>query len=256
MNLRSKCISIIPLMGAMASSYAGTMGDAQRYSGFYGGAGGSYIYTTVSGTTNIAQSTAPTSIAKYNLSTALTNHIAPIVNAGYFYDLHNQWYVGAKGIYKYIGVDVLDQSWTGSYPSTGTSQSASLYTTLVQDASLMLVGAYQFDNWLLYSGVGPGLGNAKLNLNGDTLPIGATTAQQASLSSLTNAWGGAGQVGIQYLLPNRFSVDLSYNFLATSPTTLPTINFISNPSYQYATFSQHVNIIEQGFNITLNKYFG
>lgn len=256
MRHSTKSVLFIPLMGFMTSLYAGVMGEPTHFSGFYGGAGGSYIYTSVSGTTHISQSTSPTSIASYDLSTALTNHIAPIVNAGYFYNLQNQWYLGAKGYYKYIGIDVLDQTWNTTYPQTGSSQTAALYSKLVQDASLLFVGAYQFNNWLLYSGVGPGIGNTTLTLNGATLPIGATNAQQSKLLSSTVAWGGAGQVGIQYLMPNRFSVDLSYNFLATSPTGLPNINFISNPSTQFSTFSQQINVVEQGFNITLNKYFG
>ena len=256
MSIRSKAVLFICFMSTIVPGYAGSMGESANFSGFYAGAGGSYVYTTISGTTTITQSTSPSSHAPYTLTTALTNHMAPVVNAGYFYDLHNQWYVGAKGLYKYIGVNALDQTWAASYPQTFTAQSASLYSKLVQDASLLFVGAYQFDNWLLYGGVGPGMGNAQLKLNGATLPIGISNALQTKLSSTTNAWGGAGQIGAQYLLPNRFSIDLSYNFLATNLTSLPTINFISAPSYQYSSFAQRIHVTEQGFNITLNKYFG
>lgn len=66
--------------------------------------------------------------------------------------------------------------------------------------------------------------------------------------------GGAGQVGFEYMLPYRFMVDISYNFLATPKTSIPNIVFQAG-SNNYSKFGQDLSVVEQGINITVNKYF-
>ena len=252
----TKAVGLSSLMGFGFGSYAGTMGDTNSsdFSGFYLGAGGSYIYTSVSGTTYVNMSTSP-GTSQYPLVSTLTNHLAPLVDAGYSYNLPNNWLIGVKGLYKYIGSEQLALSWSGTFPVTNTYQTAGLYTKLVQDFALLLDGGYHFGNWLLYAGVGPGAATAEFRLNGDVLPATSTSYIPVNRRTETTLWGGAGQIGVQYLLPNRFTVDLSYNFTATASASLNSILFPSYTNAAYSAFNQRVQITEQGFNITLNKYF-
>lgn len=244
------------LMCFGVTSYAGTLGDANtpNFSGFYVGAGGGYINTAISGTTYVSMSTSP-GTSQYPLITTLTNHIAPLIDAGYSYPVYNNWLLGVKGLYKYLGSEQEALSWTATFPVTNTYQSAGLYTKLVQDFALLLDFGYQFDNWLIYGGVGPGGATASFKLNGDNFPATSSTSIPVNLQTQTTLWGGAAQVGVQYLLPNRFAIDLSYNFTATANSALNNILFPSYPDSAYSSFNQHLEIIEQGFNITFTKYF-
>jgi len=255
MSRFTKTVTCSALMGFGFASTAGTLGEANAsdFSGFYVGAGGSYIYTAVSGTTYTSMSTS-SGQSQYPLVTTLTNHMAPLLDAGYSYDLHNHWLVGVKGLYKYIGSEQLALSWSGTFPVTNTYQSAGLYTKLVENYALLVDCGYQFDNWLLYAGVGPGGATAQFKLNGDVLPATSTTSIPVNINTSSTVWGGAGQVGVQYLLPNRFTIDLSYNFTATANSSLNNIIFPSYTSSAYSSFSQRLQIVEQGFNITFTKY--
>ena len=255
MSINFKFILTIGVMCFNTVLYAGAMGKHSTFSGFYVGAGGGYIYTTVNGSTDIKISTVPV-VDTSTVITALTNHMAPVLTAGYFYDSHKNWLLGVKGFYKYIGVNEFSDFWVGAFPSTNASQSAAISTKLTQDGALFFTGGYQFDNWLLYAGAGPGAANTRVKLNGQLITVGAPYALTSTIEKTKTLWGGAGQVGAQYLLPNRLSIDLSYNFLATQLGSLPTIYFLSVPSSQYSSVSQRVHVVEQGFNITLNKYFG
>ncbi len=252
----TKVVLCSALMGFGFISAAGTLGDINDadFSGFYVGAGGSYIYSDISGTSYATMSTSP-GYSQYPLVTIMTNHLAPIVDAGYYYNLNNHWLVGVKGLYKYIGSEQKALDWSGTFPVTNTYQSAGLYTKLVQDFSLLLDGGYQFGHWLLYAGVGPGGATAEFKLNGDVLAATSTYSMPVNMKTQTILWGGAAQVGVQYLLPNRFTVDLSYNFTATANTSLNTIIFPSYTNADHSSFDQKLQIIEQGFNITLTKFF-
>ena len=53
----------------------------------------------------------------------------------------------------------------------------------------------------MYAGVGPGGATAEFELNGDVIPATSGTALPYSTKNTTTIWGGAGQVGVQYLLP-------------------------------------------------------
>jgi outer membrane protein W len=254
MSFFNKTILFSSLIGMGLTAHAGTMGDKPNFSGVYAGAGVSYLYAKITGKTNISMPPLSPQNLVYITSNALTDHFAPVVNAGYFYDLHNNWFIGAKGVYKYIGVNQFDQSWSGTFQD-GTYQSASLHTKLVQDFFLLFDGGYQFDKWLLYAGVGPAGVTTDVELNGTMLPASSTINQAVNKSSQRTILGGAAQIGAQYLLPNRFSIDLSYNFTATSSKTLSTLKFFSSTSNGYSAFKPNVQVVEQGINVTINKYF-
>jgi len=241
------------LLSVSSLSIAGSMGDdIAKYSGFWLGAGGSYTYSTLNGETNILQvSTAPSS-SEYLLSHNILNHMAPVVNAGYYLPVR-EWLIGPKFLYKYIGQEQFDQSWSGTYQD-GAYQTAGLRTESVQNYYLLLSGAYQFENWLLYGGVGPGWADVKVELNGSLLGASSLIFTPYNTSHSKTIIGGAAQVGFEYMLPKQFMVDISYNFLATPTTAISPIIFRSTGS-SYSSFGQSVNVVEQGINITLNKYF-
>ena len=237
-----------------SSLNAGTMGDIPSFSGLWAGVGGGYINTTTNGKTNITMVSSTTSPAEYLLNNNQDNHFAPIANAGYFYDLKNQWYIGAKGVYKYIGSEQFDQSWSGTFQN-GAYQTAGLHTKLNQEFLLLMNTGYQFDHWLVYGGIGPSIINVSAELNGDVLQAGSITLQPVNITNNKTIWGGAGQVGFEYMLPNRFMIDISYNLLASGNTSIPAIYFETGIAGAYTSFSQQVQVIEQGVNISINKYF-
>ncbi len=180
--------------------------------------------------------------------------MAPVVNAGYYFGLPDNWYVGAKFLYKYIGQEQFDQSWSTTF-TDGSYQTAGLRTKFVQDFYLIFSGAYQFGQWLLYAGAGPSWATVTVNLNGDVLPPSSLTFIPENLSQSKTILGGAAQIGFEYMLPHRFMVDISYAFLATPKVAIPAINFNTTTNIGFTGFSQSVSVVEQGINITINKYF-
>ena len=242
------------IMGVSSAAMAGTVCESEpSYAGLWCGVGGSYTYSTLSGATNILQITSAPSSAQYLLSDNILNHMAGIVDAGYYFPIGQDWVVGPKFLYKYIGQEQFDQTWSGTYQD-GSYQTAGIRTRSVQDFNLLLSGGYQFNQWLVYAAGGPAWAQVKLNLNGDVLPAGSLVFTPVNTSQSKTILGGAGQVGFEYMLPKRFMVDISYNFLATPQTSIPTIRFNSSNG-NYSSFSQSVSVVEQGINITLNKYF-
>ena len=243
------------LMASSSLSIAGSMGNVeQNYGGFFVGAGGSYNYSTLSGSTVIDQISSAPSSSVFLLGDNLTNHMSPIIDAGYYFQLPDHWYVGAKFLYKYIAQEQYDQSFSTTF-TDGSYQTAGLRTKLIEDFYLLCSGGYQFGPWLVHGGVGPGWATVQDNLNGDVLPPSSLTFIPGNMSKSKTILGGAGQVGVEYMLPNRFTIDISYGFLATPTKALPDINFSTTTNVGYTRFSQNVNVVEQGINITLNKYF-
>jgi outer membrane protein W len=234
------------------ASYAGMM-ETINYSGFWGGVGGSYTNTTLSGQTNINQISSTLTSVEYVLSHDTINNLAPVVNVGYYYNFADSWFVGPKFLYKYIGQEQLDQTWSGAF-ADGSYQKGGLRTKSVQNFDLFLSAGYQFSNWLVYAGAGPGWANARLDLNGSVLPAGNLIFSPVNMSQSKTIIGGAGQVGFEYMLPYRFMVDISYNFLATPKTSIPNI-VVQAGSNNYSKFGQDLSVVEQGINITVNKYF-
>lgn len=234
--------------------YAGSMGPTASYSGLWAGLGGGYINTTTTGNTNINMVSVSSSPREYLLNNNLENHFAPLANVGYFFDLSNSWLVGVKGVYKYINSEQFDQSFSGTFQD-GTYQTAGLHTKLEHEAFFLLDGGYQFGNWLVYGGLGPSINTVSEVLNGDVLPPTSFNFLPVNITTNKTLWGGAGQIGFEYLLPNRFMVDISYNLVVTGKTTMPTILFRTGASSAYTSFSQQVQVVEQGVSISINKYF-
>lgn len=253
--IKLRTISVL-LMASSSLSIAGSMGanDVINYRGFWIGAGGSYDYSTLNGATHINQVSSTPSSAEFLLSDNLTNHMAPVVNAGYYVGLPNDWYLGAKFLYKYFGQEQFDQTWSSTF-TDGSYQTAGLRTKFIQDFYLLASGAYQFGPWLVHAGAGPAWATVRADLNGDNLPPSSLIFIPMNLSQSKTILGGAGQVGFEYMLPHRFMIDISYAFLATPTTSVPNINFTTPTNIGYTRFSQSVSVVEQGINVTLNKYF-
>ncbi|MDP3705956.1 MAG: outer membrane beta-barrel protein [Legionellaceae bacterium] len=255
MNMLKLGMNSLLLMLFSGFAVAGSMGDAAPdYRGFWIGAGGSYNYSTINGSTHINQVSSTPSSSQFLLSDNLSNHMAPVVNAGYYFELPNQWYLGAKFLYKYISQEQFDQSYSTTF-TDGSYQTAGLRTKFIQDFYLLASGAYQFGPWLMHAGMGPAWATVQVNLNGDVLPPSSLVFIPENMSQSKTIIGGAGQVGFEYMLPNRFMVDISYAFLATPTTDVPAVNFATTTTIGFTRFSQNVNVVEQGINITLNKYF-
>lgn len=209
---------------AFAGGMANVVIDQPNFSGFWAGVGGSYLYSSLSGRTNITKSSQIPATAQYLVNDNLTNHMSPVVNLGYLKALNNDYLVGIKGIYKYIGQEQLDQTWSGTF-SDGTYQSAGLRTKFVQDFYLLATGAYQFDHWLVYAGAGPTWSTVRVDLNGQVLPVNNVNFVPVNLSQSKTIIGGGGQIGFEYMLPHCFTVDISYSFSATPNQTIPELNF-------------------------------
>lgn len=246
---------LFALITTSCISQAGTMGKTTpSFAGLWAGVGGSYTYTSLEGQTNIVQVNSTPTSAEYLLGHNIVNHLAPVVDAGYYYPINSEWVVGAKFLYKYIGQEQFDQTWSGSFQD-GTFQSAVLKTKSIQNFNLLVSGGYQFNQWLVYAGAGPSWANVKVSINGSILPATSTVFQQVNTGQSKTIIGGAGQVGFEYMLPQKFMLDISYNFLASSRTSVPDIRFNSTNG-NYSSFNQSLSLVEQGINITVNKYFG
>jgi outer membrane protein W len=232
---------------------AGTIGDVTNYSGLWAGVGGGYVSTSTNGGTDITVISNTPSPAMY-LNTNVTNRLAPVVNAGFLFQLPNQWLLGPKAIYKYIGIEQFAQSWSGT-SQDGTYQTAGLHTKMNHEFFLLLDAGFNFDHWLVYAGAGPAINSVSAILNGDVLPATSFAFSPVNISKNKIIWGGAGQVGFEYMLPYRFMVDISYNFMATGKTHIANITLPTTSGISYTVFSQSLQVIEQGVNITVNKYF-
>lgn len=242
------------LVVASSVCFAGSMGEkTSSYAGFWGGVGGSFTYSTLSGQTYISQVNSAPSSVEYMLSQNNLSHMAPVANLGYYFKVNSDWLIGPKFLYKYIGQEHFDQTWSGSFQD-GSYQTASIRTKSIQNFYLLFSGAFEFNQWLLYGGVGPGWANVKVDLNGSVLPASSVVFIPVNMSESKTIIGGAGQVGFEYMLPHRFMVDISYNFMLTQKSAVPVIKFNATGG-SYSSFRQSVGVLEQGINITLNKYF-
>ncbi len=236
--------------------HAGTMGEPpSSFEGFLFGVGGGYENTNLSKWTDITMFSTFPSVTEYYRQDNIKNTFSPIANASYFGAVKEQWLWGIKGVYKYLGVQHPTLVWSGTYQN-GTYQEASFHTKLVQEFFLTLDAGYQiFPNWLVYLGVGPSITGVQNELRGNLLPSTSTTFTYSEKTRSKTLWGVAGQVGFEYMLPNRFMLDLSYNLVVSPKSTMPTTYFATNTAHFYSAFSQRIQLLEQGLNVTVNKYF-
>lgn len=244
----------ISFYGLCNLSQAGSVGHPADFTGFSAGLGAGFsIFTLIKHTDFTMISSSPPELTSYRIETIKSN-LAPIANISYYGNLKNNWLWGIKGVYKYIGVQQFDLSWSGIFEN-GAVQSAAAYPKITNEFFLNADLGYQIGNWLLYAGVGPSVSTVQSHLKGSTLDAYSIQPVDYYLIYNKNLWGGAGQLGFQYLLPHRFAIDLSYNLSISTPTDMPTKYLQTGTAGTYTTLTQHTQIIEQGLNITINKYF-
>jgi len=238
-----------------AALYAGTMGPEPTFDGFSFGVGAGYVNTNSSKWTDVTMISPFPSVTEYFRGDDIKSSFSPIANASYFHALENQWLVGLKGLYKYLGVQHSKLTWSGTFQN-GTYQQADFHTKIVQEFFLTLDAGYQFSqHWMSYLGLGPAVTGIKNELRGNLLESTALTFQYIEKTSSKTLWGVAGQVGFNYLFSDRLSLDLSYNLVVSPTSSTSTIYFNTNASGYYSMFSQRIQLLEQGLNITINKYF-
>lgn len=256
MFLRNRMLSCILVCFFSHVLYAGTMGDPKpTFEGFIFGVGGGYVNTNLSKWTDITMFSTFPAVTEYYREDNIKNTFSPIANASYFAELQDEWLLGIKGVYKYLGIQHPSLLWSGTYQN-GTYQEAVFHTKLVQEFFLTLDAGYQIlPNWLVYLGVGPSITEAQNELRGNLLSNTSTTFQYIEKTRSKTLWGVAGQVGFEYMLPHRFMLDLSYNLVVSPKSTMPTTYFSTYSPNFYSTFSQKVQVLEQGLNVTVNKYF-
>jgi len=168
---------------------------------------GGYVNTNLSKWTGITMFSTFPAITEYYREDNIKDTFSPIANASYFGALQDQWLWGVKGVYKYLGIQHPSFLWSGTYQN-GTYQEAVFHTKLVQEFFLTFDAGYQiFPNWLVYLGIGPSITEAQNELRGNLLANTATTFQYTEKTRSKTLWGVAGQVGFEYMLPNRFMLD-------------------------------------------------
>ena len=253
--MKKYIVSLIGVWSCLMTTYAGTLGSSPvSFAGFWVGAGGSYVSTRLNGNTTIQTQPAISAPGTYILSTGSETHFAPVANVGYFHTVIDKWLLGPRVIYKYIGNEQFDISWSGTLQN-GAYQTGGVHSKL-QDEWLFLADlGYSFDNWLVYGGAGAALFNVSAQLNGDVLPSGSFNFFPVNTQKSKSLWGGAGHVGFEYILPHRFTVDFSYNFAISPTQALPALLFPSGNSNYFSKFMQSLQAVEQGVNVTINKYF-
>lgn len=256
MGLNSRMLVSVLICFLSHSLYAGTMGASQsNFEGFLFGVGTGYVNTNLTKWTNITMRSTFSPVTEYYREDNIKETLSPIANASYFTALQDQWLWGVKGVYKYLGIQHPTLSWSGTYQN-GAYQEAVFHTKVEQEFFLTLDAGYQIlPNLLGYLGVGPSITGLQNQLRGNLLSSTSTVFQYTEKTSNKIAWGVAGQVGFGYMLPGRFMLDFSYNLVVTPKSTMPTTFFAANTASFCSTFSQRVQLLEQGLNITVNKYF-
>lgn len=243
------------LISGSTSLYAGVMGNTPGFDGASFGLGAGYVNTNSKKWTDVTMVSPFPSVTEYFRGDDIKSSLSPVVNASYLYALDHAWLVGVKGLYKYLGVQHSKIAWSGTYQN-GTYQQADFHTTVVQEFFLTLEAGYQFvPNWMVYLGFGPAVTGIKHELRGNLLESTALNFQYTEKSSQKTLWGGAGQLGFEYVLPHQFAIDLSYNLIVSPTTDISPIYFRTNSINYYSKFSGQMQLLEQGFNFTINKYF-
>lgn len=238
-------------------AHAGTMGEKSSFAGLFAGAGGGYVNTNLTKETSVTMFSSFSPVTQYFREDNIRESFAPIADIAYFRAVpsYEETYVGLKAIYKYLGIQHPRIAWSGTFQN-GTYQEASLLTEVVQELLFTAnAGMAIHDNWLVYLGVGPSITEVRTNMRGSLLPATSVTFQFNDITNDKWLWGVAGQVGFEYLMPRRFMLDLSYNLVVTPKGQIPSTYFQSDTSGFYTRFSQRVSILEQGLNITVNKFF-
>lgn len=243
------------LISSTANTYAGTMGNTPSFDGLSFGLGAGYVNTNSKKWTDVTMQSPFPSVTEYFRGDDIKSSLSPVVNASYLHSLDRAWLVGVKGLYKYLGVQHSKIAWSGTFQN-GTYQQADFHTTLVQEFFLTLEAGYQFvPHWMVYLGFGPAVTGIKNELRGNLLESTALNFQYTEKSSRKTLWGGAGQLGFEYLLPHRLAIDLSYNLIVSPTTDISPIYFRTNSINYYSKFFGQMQLLEQGFNLTINKYF-
>lgn len=239
------------------SLFAGTMGEKPNFEGLVLGVGGGYVNTNLTKWIDVSMfSTFPT-VSQFFRNDNIRDSFAPIANVSYFWASKESdgWYWGLKGFYKYLGIQHPTLPWSGTFQD-GTFQNAVFHTEAVQEGFLTLnAGCQIFDNWMVYLGIGPSLTQLETELRGNLLPSTSTLFQYSETKRSKTLFGVAGQVGFDYLMPHRVMLDFSYNLVVTPKSHIPSTYFQTGTSGFYTRFSQDINLLEQGVNITVNKYF-
>ena len=256
MFLKSRMLVGILSCFVLNTLYAGTMGASRSdFEGCLFGVGTGYVNTNLSKWTDITMHSTFLPVTEYYREDNIKETLSPIANASYFGALQEQWLWGIKGVYKYLGIQHPTLSWSGTYQN-GTYQEAVFHTKVVQEFFLTLDAGYQiYPNLLGYLGIGPSITELQNQLRGNLLPSTSTAFQYVEKTRSKTIWGVAGQVGFGYMLPGRFMLDFSYNLVVSPKTSMPTTYFATNTASFYSTSSQRVQLLEQGLNITVNKYF-
>ncbi len=235
--------------------YAGTMGATSGFDGFSAGLGAGYVNTNSSKWTDVTMVSPFPVVTEYFRGDDIKSSLSPVVNASYLYALEHSWLLGLKGLYKYLGVQHSKIAWSGTFQN-GTYQQADFHTNIIQEFFLTVEAAYEFvPNWMVYLGFGPAVTGVKNELRGNLLESTAFNFQYTEKSSRKTLWGGAGQLGFEYLLPHRFAIDVSYNLIVSPTTDISPIYFRTNSSSYYSKFLGQIQLLEQGLNVTINKYF-
>ncbi len=251
----NKCMIRFTLSALLSHhALAGSMGNTVKsFSGFWVGAGGSYLSSQLNGQTTVQTQPPISAPGTYILSNGHETHFAPVANIGYLHGFENNWLLGLRAQYKYIDMDQFDISWSGTLQN-GAYETGGIHSKLQDDWLFLIDVGYSFENWFIYSGIGPSLFNVSAQLNGDTLPAGTFNFFPVNLRNSKSLWGGGGHVGLAYMFPQQLTVDLSYNFSISQAQNLSTLIFPSGAPNYFSGFLQNLQAVEQGVNITINKY--
>ncbi len=237
--------------GAFAES---SVTPTYNFSGFSVGLGVGYTHGITNDDTTVTIYSVDQASAEYARDENISNGLSPILSAGYHFYINDRWLLGFEGTYKYTGIQKFNQFWSGTF-TNGTFQQANLYTKFNHEGLLLFNAAYEFQQWLVYIGAGASLMTLGTTMRGDQLLSTSTTFTHTDIKTSKTLWGGAAQAGFEYMLPDRFSVQMFYSFAISATSNLPSVRFQSGSAGYYSEFKQKVQLIDQSIAITINKYF-
>ncbi len=228
--------------------------DNNLFKGFAIGGGVGYSHSITNDDTVVTMYSTAAPASEYARDENVSNGISPLADVSYYFRATDRLVWGFDALYKYIGLQQFNQAWTGTFP-TGVLQQANLYTKLEHEGILMLTGGYNFNQWLVFGGVGATFITMSTTLQGDTLPSTSTSFTHTEISKDKTLWGVGGQVGFDYMLPAGFDARILYSLSVSMREKLPLIRFNSNLANSYSVFTQRVQVIDQGIGIIIKKYF-
>lgn len=158
------------------------------------------------------------------------NRLAPVIQVGHRMDFCNEWKIGFLAQWKYLNYKTPNMSSSrGQLLPNATFSSINIFgpevvrdftsiTRLSNEVKVLGYVGKQVARGLAYIGVGPALITASNSIYVSSVHTPNGTGDHlisTSVKSNRTMWGGAAQVGYQYVLDANSFINISYSYMQT-----------------------------------------